>query len=465
MRFRGSDRGPSGSLCVLVFVIARLLTFRSLSYPWSWDDLHLVRTFTPSELVQGLTGTWDVDHIETPGYRPGTVLFNEARAIAFREDVVAHRVFVLGLFAVLLTLLARLAVQLGTPLWIAALGCLFALVSRDNWWNLTWPSDGPRVFACMLGLAAVSLFFSGLLHPARWKLPACIATAALAVLTREEPLALFPVMLVLGPLAVLVNQGFIGPWVIRSWPRVALSLLAVGVILVVARVIAVLGAPPVRGTDPISLLGWPRDAAIVLYPMGLGNLLSAISDPVHITWTAFLVLLTVAAVRLVSRPAQLRTMLWLFCAVVTCAPGVFGPRPNILILPIAFFGLALAEILGALLVHSNRLANVLGAVAILFVVVTAASQSMRAQEELHPLSLARMQVNEMMVYGRYAGLTTIPLGRQQAVEAELAIYGIYSDADFQRVWSSLRQDALGAGRNGPNPEGLPFAPPVGFLAS
>ena len=37
----------------------------SLSWPMVYDDLHLVRTFTPAEIASSWHGNWDPDVIET----------------------------------------------------------------------------------------------------------------------------------------------------------------------------------------------------------------------------------------------------------------------------------------------------------------------------------------------------------------------------------------------------------------
>jgi hypothetical protein len=95
-----------------VFAIAALVVvWPSLGYDWHFDDLHLVRSFSATELAGTLTGSWDPDGIEEPGFRPLTTLFNHARATAFGEAVVLHRIGLIGLLAVYLTLLGRFAIS------------------------------------------------------------------------------------------------------------------------------------------------------------------------------------------------------------------------------------------------------------------------------------------------------------------------------------------------------------------
>ena len=47
-----------------------LLLFQpALSYYWNFDDFHLIRVFTPWELLQSWRGNWDPDFLET-SHRP-----------------------------------------------------------------------------------------------------------------------------------------------------------------------------------------------------------------------------------------------------------------------------------------------------------------------------------------------------------------------------------------------------------
>src|SRR5688500_3321733 len=88
---------------------------RSINTQWFYDDLHLIRTYTPQELLSTWSGTWDVDHIETPGYRPLTTLFNHTRALLLGENVLLHRLLIITLFAACLIVLSLIATRFGIP--------------------------------------------------------------------------------------------------------------------------------------------------------------------------------------------------------------------------------------------------------------------------------------------------------------------------------------------------------------
>src|SRR4051812_34549941 len=65
----------------LFLLVGVALAWPSLAYPMVYDDLHLIRRFSPQELAQVWHSPWDVDGIETPGFRPLTPLFDHARYV------------------------------------------------------------------------------------------------------------------------------------------------------------------------------------------------------------------------------------------------------------------------------------------------------------------------------------------------------------------------------------------------
>ncbi|MGQ9494320.1 MAG: hypothetical protein ACUVR2_11270 [Anaerolineae bacterium] len=142
--------GPSEFIIVVLFVlflgIGLILSSRALSYPWFWDDIHLIRSYTSDELGRVFVGAWDTDGIETSGYRPMTTVFNHVRALLLGENVVAHRILVIVLFALSLVLFCALTDRMGIAYPYAVLAGVLALCSRYNWFNLVWIADGIHVW-------------------------------------------------------------------------------------------------------------------------------------------------------------------------------------------------------------------------------------------------------------------------------------------------------------------------------
>ena len=179
-------------LFVIFFSVGLGLSFRSLSYGWFWDDLHLIRTFQLDEIGSAFTGSWDP--WETPGYRPVTVIFNHVRACLFGENRVAHRIFVIALFASYLTIFSFAGNYLGAPYYCMLLAGLFTLCSRYNWFNLVWISDGIHVFTGFLTILSLLSLLLYLDKPATWKIISCCGFFMFALLAREDSLVMFPVI-------------------------------------------------------------------------------------------------------------------------------------------------------------------------------------------------------------------------------------------------------------------------------
>src|SRR5690242_16657641 len=94
---------------VVLLLVGLAVARPGLDAPLIWDDLHLIRAYTPAELASTWRGSWDPDGEETPGLRPLTTAFNALRYAALGESVAAQRVLLVALLALDLTLLAALA--------------------------------------------------------------------------------------------------------------------------------------------------------------------------------------------------------------------------------------------------------------------------------------------------------------------------------------------------------------------
>jgi hypothetical protein len=138
----------------LAAVALMAITYQSLGYYWNWDDLHLVRRFTAAELLSTLVGTWNPDGFETLGFRPLTTLFNHVRWLAFGEFVEAHRLFLVGLFAVYLAGLGRIATRIGARPAVGVLAALFTVCAKNSYYHVVWISDGIHLAQGLFVLAA-----------------------------------------------------------------------------------------------------------------------------------------------------------------------------------------------------------------------------------------------------------------------------------------------------------------------
>src|SRR5262245_32192185 len=172
-----------------------------------YDDLHVIRSFTAEEVWTSFHGHWDPDGIETQGYRPFTLLFNFLRYALFGENVVGHRLFLIALFAAYLTSLACVARRLGaTPGTVVAAG-LLCVCARYSVYHYVWIGDGMHLFQGLaVGLALIALL-RGLDGGGPGWLAGSFLGLLAALLTREDTLAVIPVVLL------------IGAWRIRTAPQ------------------------------------------------------------------------------------------------------------------------------------------------------------------------------------------------------------------------------------------------------
>jgi hypothetical protein len=110
------DRSLVLLLFAVFFIVGLMLGWRSLNYYWFSDDLHVIRLFSNEELARAFTGNWDVSsNIESPGYRPLLVLFNHLTSVIFGNNLAAHRIFRIALFAAFLAVFGLVARRLVWP--------------------------------------------------------------------------------------------------------------------------------------------------------------------------------------------------------------------------------------------------------------------------------------------------------------------------------------------------------------
>lgn len=321
-----------------------LLVQPGLHVQFFGDDLHLVRSYTENELRNVWQGAWDPDGLSTVGYRPLTTLFNHVRYSILGENVVAHRLLLMALFAIYLTLMVALARLLfRVPYLAALLGSLITQFHLDSTYHDFWISDGIHL---VVGLAVLGAILC-LLHAMRtehWRwLLLSLFGVAVALLTREDSLILYPLLVYF---AMIFAQGQ------RNWRRAWLKPLMGYVIALVgmgaffwwirstyvSQALAVQFAPSnfvwtLRQTSQnmgniTNLLVWWPDyvTAIVLWLICLGF---------------------VAAVFLFVLPRSIRgqAWAWLIALLISALPGLTLPRTNLLLFAVTFWGLFLATVL------------------------------------------------------------------------------------------------------------------------
>ncbi len=403
----------AGIAALIFFMVGIILAYPSLSYYWFNDDLIMVRMHSGAEIAQAFTGDWESSGISTPGYRPLTLLFNHMTALAFGESVELHRLFRIALFALHLTVLGLIGLELRLSRLQVLLAGLIILCTKNTWWVLVWAADGIHAFNVLLVGLAAYLLLRDLKHPSPLKWTAAYLLFAGALLTREDVLT----FVVIIPLIGLFQSDA---------PRRRIIVQAIGLAMVAIGywVLRTMFVP--SASTSISIMGWVYSLAWIFLPR-----LAFLPLPVWIGvlvafWAILFILL-----RTMHKDQRRLAWLWLVCTVIAASTGLVITRANTLFPALSFFGLFLATILGDALTRSRRLA-VLGGIALVVFVVGSAAQHRIAQQSLAPNSTEYLVETSRYFWGEWSpAYPFIPEVRREYLQEQLASYGVNSMEDYE----------------------------------
>ena len=470
VRFPGMGAAAGGlpsyaPTLLCTFVAGLLLTLSSIRAPFFWDDLHLVRTHTAAELARAWSDTYDADHMENPGLRPLTMYFEHFRALAFGEDVAGHRIFLLLLSGVFFTMIAALARRLSqVSVWQMLLGASLGLLHIRTVSHYFWPTDGVFLATGILLLGAILSFLSAVSSGRRSWLLVSFVLVVLALLTREDSITVYPLLIWFGAALVWLRRQRTPA---LGVPRVSLAIFGAALLALAGaywyrRAVAVPDAVPFR-VDPAGLL-WglaqtvqnAGDHQILAFPWPK-------YDAIISLWQAWLVGLAAAVVLVLDRDGRRMVLVWAGAIVIAAAPLLVVARANLLLLPVAFWGLLAAHVIGQLWRRRPSMRWRAFSCAMIIVGLGVPSNgSFMFQQELRTNNLVWMCRNALLLYG-VAGPATVPAARRASVQPLLTAYGISDLSDFKERWPSMERKALSEGRIGVNVAGLPFVPRFQFL--
>jgi hypothetical protein len=438
--------------CATVFVLAGLITsWESLNYYWNWDDLHLIRAYSRQELLGTLTGHWDPDEIESSGFRPMTTLFNHARATAFGERVVVHRLFLLGLFSAFLTLLGGVAVRLGEHRAAVLLAGILAVTAKNSYYHFVWIADGVHLLQAFFFAMSAHFLLRDLNAGGRWSGVPAVVFAGLALATREDSLAIVPVLLLIGHFYVNAAADGRPTWSVYPVPprlrNFAVALFVITAVFWVWRSTAVPGAARFNPDAPV----FTRVGQMMLWTVSSSGLDT--SQWVFITVGA----LAVTSLLILEARDRRRISVWLVAALITTSIGSVEARPNLLMFPISFYSLFLASTVVAV-ARKRRWMQVPAALLLASLVILSVRSSRLEQLSLHPLSTDQIYRDWYFIYGPLSG-ATVPSGRRDVLRTKLERLGVTgADFDFDR-WEDGHR---GIGVDRPGGEKV-FVPPRRFL--
>src|SRR5207237_9687120 len=79
----------AGLVGILLLVWSAVFAF-TFSYPFHWDDFHLIRQYSGPEMRSVFHGVVDPDKIETPGLRAVRIRLYHLQGSLWRDNIMLH---------------------------------------------------------------------------------------------------------------------------------------------------------------------------------------------------------------------------------------------------------------------------------------------------------------------------------------------------------------------------------------
>jgi hypothetical protein len=435
-----------------IFTLAFLvLAGFTLAWPMTYDDLHLIRTFSAREIARAFADTYDPDNMEVGGYRPLTVVFNHLRHVALGENVIAHRLFLIALYAAFLAGLGTVARALGGGFLEGVLGGLLALLSRYSVYHYAFLTDGAHVVQGAFFLAALAGLWAWVRGGPVAALGGSLAAVAGGLMFREDTLGAVPALWLLAGARFRDEP--------RVWRRLAVHAAACAAIVVA--LLAIRQAVVPSSPQPAIHIGGWLDYVVRTSSLAGHESFDGLSRWAVLSWRLAPALF-LGALLLCDPGSRLRALVWAACAASACSPALTLRREDLLFFPVSFAGLAYA----AALVGAARRYRLLAAPVAALVAWLAAAEAYVTRDFLlvfHPMSSTSLTWSGAFVYGYY-GDSTVPPARRQQVVDRLAAIGIRSSRDYfeklPRKIYNLEQE----GQRLPAADGRPFVPRLQFRA-
>ncbi len=420
---------------LLVWSVLFAPTFR---YPFHWDDFHLIRPYSGSELLSVFHGVVDPDKIETPGLRPVSTLLYHLQGSLLGENIVLQRIFLLALMAVLLCLVGILLLELG--LRFVQIAIVFALfVSSRVFASLVLWISLSHVILAYIFIALTAYFFVLWMKRQRGVFfAAMLACAILATFNREEAYTL-PVVF---PLLWLISSPDRARW--REIFAAAASLFVVVCFHYCLWHFLVPDALSPRFT--LGAAGKFLCAIVASWLPGGYTMIGSTDKLIGLLWVGFLIALIVIFLR-TSRPPT-RSLFLGVCGVgiILSLPALGVARPFGIALPTLAFmtavSIAIAEVYRQIQVRQWRRYVFLGTVLLGLALGVAGGvrRSFYVAESLQQNCAVRAERDGEFLFNLLEQPATIPEKRRQAGLARLSALGIKSGEDMKNLRQDLKEN-------------------------
>jgi hypothetical protein len=450
----------AGLVGILLLVWSAVFT-STFSYPFHWDDFHLIRTYSGPEIVSVFHGVVDPDKIETPGLRPVSILLYNLQGLLWGENILLHRIFMLFLMAVFLFLVGVLLSELGIRFFQIAIVFALFISSRVFASLVLWVSLSHLILAYIF-ITLTALFFVHWIKQRRTMVfVLMLLSATVATFIREESYTL-PVAL---PLIWLLSTPDRTRW--REVLAASLSLLVIFAFHYWLWHFFIPNAlsPQFTLTAAKKLL---RAMASSWLPGGF-TMIGVADKLIGFLWVSFLIALLVIFL-VASRPLARRRVLGICClGALLSLPAIGVARPFGIALPTLAFMTAvpigLAEIYHHTTFRGWQRHAVTGFAMLGLVVgiVGGVHRSMYVAESLRENCAVRAERDGEFLFDILDHPATIPKSRREAGLLRLAGLGIKSAEDVKDLRRDLRENRSRFEQTGKDRQGL-FLPKYEYLS-
>jgi hypothetical protein len=418
-------------LITSLMLIWSALFSETFNRPFEWDDLHLIRHYSISELLSTLHGPIDPDGIETPALRPVATLFFHLQGTLLDEHMILQRALIVILMGGLLCSVGFLLREAGLCFRHIAIVLLLFVSSRVFASLVLFISMGSLILAYTFMVLAALFYLRWIKRGYGHLLALTFVFVALAVFTREEAYHL--------PLSLVLLWWLSAPQINYRRPLGAtLGAVAIVAVQYVSRTAFVFDAP--QPAMSIGALWLPFRSAW----MPGGEFYIGSEDHLfHLMWIIFLLLLAAIFIRF-SDKRRLQLVLGIcVLGIVLCSPALAIQRSFGVALPsLALFtaiAVALDDVWNGFLYRRygqglSRLAILAACLVGLALGVTAGfRRSMYVAEALDQNAAGIVIADGEFVFDLYENVATIPETRRRTVLAHLKALGIHSREDVIKL--------------------------------
>ena len=430
----------------VLFILGLAIGRPGLDNDWFYDDLAVMRSYSTSEQVQGLTDTWNPDPGAIPAWRPLLSPTLDTLYSLFGDDQAAHRVAMIVALAAALTLFAAALAVVGVPPWLTVPAAVIELTAKNGVYALTWITNGYQNFQALAfaGAMLTVALASRSRVPRHGLLAVGLALWCVTLGLKDQALVLLPILAGLPIGARLVAETGWTPGYRRmltdlrgalawTWRRVDLrwfvsSAVGVAVLDFVLRRIFVPAAPSGLGLDSLG-----DQARFVVELAGHTRAPSAYHAAAALA-VALVVAWPLVAGKRMDAIACSRWRIALLAACAALSATAFAlvyARSDLVLYPLFFYALflcATASLVWRTMTGSLRIPIAIAAICLAAVSLMASIGASRAvQRSMSPWSVQTLDLGYQYLLGKYANpfsREAIPDGRRADELARLRAAGV-----------------------------------------